>query len=137
MPLSVLSALARLNVDPWQEAAKLTLLPAQTAAQRLDSLIAGLPDKPSAHPDPKAVAARLIALLPRQASFDTLPHETLLRAGVATNFRAGVHMFFFSVIVVAYMLGLQLIVASRQPPEHADTVHAAAPGTISPRMFRN
>lgn len=134
--LSVLSALARLDVDPWQEAAKLTLLPAQTATKRLASLIAALPDGPSAHADPGTIAASLVALLPRQASFNTLPHETLLRAGVVTDFRARIHMFVFGVIIVTSMLGFQLIIASRQPPEQANTVHPATSSTVSPQMLR-
>lgn len=31
MPLSMLSALARLDIDPWQEAAELSRLPEETA----------------------------------------------------------------------------------------------------------
>src|SRR5471030_962988 len=65
MMLSVLSALARQGVDPWQEAARLAVLPGKTATQRLASMIAALPETPSAHPDPGMIAARLIALLPR------------------------------------------------------------------------
>ena len=42
MPLSVLSALARLNIDPWEEAAELSELPKSPAVQRLASLIAQL-----------------------------------------------------------------------------------------------
>ena len=41
MALSVLSALARLNVDPWEEAAELSELPQHTATQRLASLRSG------------------------------------------------------------------------------------------------
>ena len=43
MLLSVLSALARLDVDPWQEAATLTKMPAQDATLRLTSLLSSLP----------------------------------------------------------------------------------------------
>jgi hypothetical protein len=43
MTLSVLSALSRLNVDPWVEAAQLSALPKDTAARRLATLIARLP----------------------------------------------------------------------------------------------
>lgn len=68
MLLSVLSALARLDIDPWQEAAKLAGLPEESATQRLASLIAELPDEPAAHPGPATIAARLIALLPHPAS---------------------------------------------------------------------
>ena len=52
MLLTVLSALARLGIDPWQEAAQLAVLPEKTATQRLVSLIAALPDGPSAHREP-------------------------------------------------------------------------------------
>ena len=51
MLLSVLSALARLDIDPWQEAANLARLPRETATERLATLIAKLPGEPSAHPD--------------------------------------------------------------------------------------
>ena len=50
MLLSVLSALARLDIDPWQEAVQLAALPEETATRRLSSLIAALPDGPSARP---------------------------------------------------------------------------------------
>src|SRR5580658_364583 len=68
MLLSVASALARLDVDPWQEAANLAQLPGTTATRRLTSLIAALPDTLSTHLDPGTVAARLIARLPRRTS---------------------------------------------------------------------
>src|SRR5580700_9207765 len=68
MLLSVLSALARLDVDPWQEANDLARLPREAATQRLALLIAALPGGPSTHPDLGTIANRLIALLPRQGS---------------------------------------------------------------------
>jgi hypothetical protein len=77
MLLSVLSALARLDVDPWEEAAKLARLPGEAATQRLASLIAALPDGPSAHHDPGSIAARLIALLPRGAGSNAPSRATL------------------------------------------------------------
>ena len=43
MPLSVISALARLEVDPWQEAARLADLPKELAAAALDGLLRRLP----------------------------------------------------------------------------------------------
>jgi hypothetical protein len=66
MPLTVLSALSRLDVDPWEEAAELSELPKDTATQRLASLIARLPDGPWAQADLKGIADRLIELLPRR-----------------------------------------------------------------------
>lgn len=64
-PLTVLSVLARQNVDPWEEAADLSRLPPGTAAQRLSAMITGSPVESS---NQAAVAVRLIALLPRHIS---------------------------------------------------------------------
>jgi hypothetical protein len=65
MQVSVLSGLARLEVDPWQEAAQLAQLPGEIATE------AGLAyrcvtDHESAYPDPPGIAARLIELLPKR-----------------------------------------------------------------------
>jgi hypothetical protein len=129
MLLSVLSALARLDVDPWQEAAELAQLPRQTATQRLASLIAALPDGPSAHLDPGSIAARLIVLLPRGAGSNIASRETLLSDGAVTNSPTIIY-----VIIVAFMLGAQYIMASHQPPAQVDNAHAAASSTVTPQI---
>lgn len=66
MPLSVVSALARLEVDPWQEAARLSELPKERAAAALDGLIRRLPPGGWDPGEIRAIAARLIDLLPRR-----------------------------------------------------------------------
>lgn len=76
MVLSVLSALARRNLDPWDEAARLARLPRAAAISFLTTLIATLPDGPSPRTDPGPMAERLIDLLPRRlASKDPAPTE--------------------------------------------------------------
>ena len=65
--LSVLSALARMNLDPWDEAARLAGLPRAAARQWLTTLIAAIPDGPLPRGDPGLLVERLIALLPRRA----------------------------------------------------------------------
>jgi hypothetical protein len=73
MLLTVLSALARLDVDPWREAASMAQMSTEAATDRMTSLITALPEKPSTVLDPEAIAARLIALLPpRQVIFQSL-----------------------------------------------------------------
>jgi hypothetical protein len=62
--LTVLSALARLGLDPWQESARLALLSREKATQSLASMIENLPNGRWAQADVGAIAARLIALLP-------------------------------------------------------------------------
>ena len=77
VPLSVLSALARLDFDPWQEAANLARMSRESATQRLASLILALPGGPLAHLDARTISARLIALLPHRGGVDIASHETL------------------------------------------------------------
>jgi len=68
MSLSVLSALARLGIDPWQEAARLSQSPKALAAATLDGLIGRLPPGRWEPSDTRKIAARLVELLPRGAS---------------------------------------------------------------------
>jgi hypothetical protein len=65
--LSVLSALARLNVDPWQEATSLALMPREAAVVRLTALIDALPNEGTVGIS-TTIAADLVALLPRDNS---------------------------------------------------------------------
>ena len=64
MPLSVISALARMGLDPWQEAGRLAGLPRTVATDGLARLIAAMPASPWPMPDATPIAARLVALLP-------------------------------------------------------------------------
>jgi hypothetical protein len=73
MPVSVISALARLDLDPWTEAAELASMPTAGAPQRLSSLLAGVADGPAAQPDRESLAARLVGLLPSPAGPDVKP----------------------------------------------------------------
>lgn len=62
--LSVLSALARLNIDPWKEAASLALLPKDDASARLNSLIADLPEAQTVGTERYALCERSVSMLP-------------------------------------------------------------------------
>jgi hypothetical protein len=64
MPLSVISGLTRLGVDPWDEAARLAALPKVLAAEALAPMIARLSVGRSSRLDDAAVARRLAGLLP-------------------------------------------------------------------------
>jgi hypothetical protein len=65
MPLSVLSALSQMNIDPWAEAATLARLPYAQAVSQLRSLIAKVPSEPLKPRDLDVTVKRLLALLPR------------------------------------------------------------------------
>lgn len=75
MPLSVLSALARLDIDPWNEAAELTELPIDAAEERLASLLARLPGGCWAQAESRTIVSRLVQLLPRRGVPKVPPPE--------------------------------------------------------------
>jgi hypothetical protein len=132
MRLSVLSALARLDVDPWQEADELARLPPESAIARLASRIAALPEDSSAHPDPETIAGRLIALLPRHAhSKITSPHQKSPGAGEGTNSRLASYAM---LIIMTLMLGAHFITANRQSKAQVDNPRAPASSTVAPDM---
>jgi hypothetical protein len=62
--LSVVSALTRLGLDPWEEAARLTPLPKARAAEALATLIARLPILRTLSSDDLVISQRLVKLLP-------------------------------------------------------------------------
>jgi hypothetical protein len=78
--LTVLSALSRLDLDPWKEAADLSALPKGTAAARLASLITQLPGGSWTNSDAKGIAHRLIGLLPNSRIANNLLTATPVRA---------------------------------------------------------
>src|SRR5215204_4817074 len=63
-PLTILSAFARLGLDPWREAARLAQLPNDEAARELASLIAHFPQR-SGLQDRRRIGAKLAELLPK------------------------------------------------------------------------
>jgi hypothetical protein len=64
MELSVLSALSRRGLDPWEEAQRLAQLPRLAAADGLAQILRAVPAVQSLRLDVKVTAERLVALLP-------------------------------------------------------------------------
>ena len=64
IPLSVLSALAQLGLDPRNEAARLSSLTSEAAASQLGRLFARLPDRPWTPSEIRGIASTLVELLP-------------------------------------------------------------------------
>jgi hypothetical protein len=61
--LTVLSALARSGVDPWDEAARLAALTRESATQNIVQMLAQLPNGPSPGDQTASMAAKLVAQL--------------------------------------------------------------------------
>jgi|SRR6266480_6316308 len=73
MMVSVLSALARQNIDPWQLAARLTQLPKAQAVKMLASIVEESGSRRWSPSEANEVAVRLIGLLPSQNSLSLVP----------------------------------------------------------------
>jgi hypothetical protein len=130
MALSVVSALGRMDLDPWREAATLAGLPAETAAQKLASLLDPLYSVSSKLGELHATATRLIALLPRKAHREPYLPKIAENAGASHDPSVHVRTILFALYMIL-MLGTQFMLARRDPPQHADAVHAPAPRNVA------
>ena len=128
MLLSVVSALARLSVDPWQEAANLAQLPRATATRRLASLIATLPERPSTQLDPEANAARLIACLPRRIGSSATSLEASRSATVPTILQS--QPLRYGALILLVLLGGLGIAATEQSAARVNTADVPASATV-------
>ena len=127
MLVSVLSGLARSDVDPWQEAAKLAQLPGETATKELAALIDALPDRAVSYPDPRAIAIRLIALLPHKLGTSGGRKQTPHSASVVMTSRP----WWIYAAFIGFMLGSQLLIASHHVLAKPDIAEVKAASTSS------
>ena len=79
VPLSVISALTRLGLDPWQEAGRLSSLSNREAIEQLARLIAELPGLFRPRGEAREIADRLIQLLPRHDTDRKSPPQVQIR----------------------------------------------------------
>ena len=122
MMLSVISALARMDVDPWREGAALRDLPKELATRRLAALLEKLPAGRSGKFDEWTVASRLIALLPPAGAGATLGSPESPEFGSIRDPQLAMLMFFALSMLVALS-----VTAYRQP----QSVPNSDPATIS------
>ncbi|MFZ2005863.1 MAG: hypothetical protein WB697_10435 [Stellaceae bacterium] len=128
MLLSVVSALARLSVDPWQEAANLAELPGATATHRLASLIATLPERPLTDLDPEANAARLIACLPRRVRSSATSFAASRSGTVPTILKS--QPVRYGALILLMLLGGLGIAATEQSVARVHTADVPASATV-------
>jgi hypothetical protein len=127
LALTVLSALARLNVDPWEEAAALSRLPGVAAARKLATLLATLPGRSGAGADSGSLAPRLISLLPGRVA-----HEAPAHAGVAPTGASGrpsvLNSIMFFVLIMLLMFTGEWLMTRNQPSAQQGGAAAVASG---------
>ena len=118
--LSVLSSLARSDLDPWEEAFQLSGLPSATAIARLASVIAAQPEACGGQSDAETTAARLILLLPRRTK--VAPDVGFQSIGKVVKSKTWIY-----VLILVVAIGAQWILAAGRSPERIDNVHAQPP----------
>lgn len=116
MLLSVLSALARLNIDPWDEAARLARLPCEVATHILTKLIVALPNGLPEGLDAVALARQLIALLPRQGASRAPSARPAAVGGFAIDRNAVTTCLLLYLVLTVIFLGAQWLIAPPQEP---------------------
>lgn len=126
MRLTVLSALARLDLDPWQEADQLASLSAKAATVRLTSLIAATPHGQK-HQDAETLAADLVRLLPQHSVSNILSQQPLGSTNAFTPTKALFYAILLNVLFVALALGSQYAIGTRQPLGHIGNAQQSAP----------
>ncbi len=129
--LSVLSALARLDVDPWQEATSLSLMSREAAAARLTELIEALPDAQASAIPSRMSAADLVALLPKLKAHDARSPDGAFAAPGVRKTRAlfVVSAFAVMMLIVCAMSAHVSPGPGANPPAPRDDVAS----TLTPR----
>lgn len=104
IPLSVLSLLSRLDLDPRNEAVRLSQLTKDVASDQLTQMIARLPDRHWTSLETRRIAARLVALLPT-TNKDTEGSQTAGNAGQTISTRASPSLIYLA-LAGAVLIGL-------------------------------
>jgi len=125
MTLSVLSALARRGMDPWQEAERLAKLPRTDAVDGLAQIIATTPASRWSLPDARAIASRLVALLPAPGAG---PSDASSAQPATKPTMTRGQVFVLASAALLFGLTLNLVLSPRAaPPDSA----AAAPWSVT------
>ncbi len=120
--LTVLSALTRLGIDPWLEAARLADLPRETGARALAAAIAVLPEGDWKVADLSAIATRLVNRLPSPAA--PAPQPAQGATGRDTKAKPRAVMWLVGIVLLAGVLFSMSHSDTGPPPE-------PSPGAVS------
>jgi hypothetical protein len=123
MPVTLLTVLARLGVDPWEEAADLSHLSREPAMQRLTSRLEAMPNGPVSAADTVNLATRLIALLHRAPSRKPASPEAPPAPQAAKTSKA-VKVAIYWLIGLLFILVAQWAMSSRPGPPPMNTAIA-------------
>jgi hypothetical protein len=109
VPLSMVSALTRLGLDPWDEAGRLSSLSKREAIEQLARLIAELPGIRRPLAEAREIAGELVGQLPKHDSVRPpapQPHPRALPRWAIVPRRSQVVMFCLAVAAAALVSAL-------------------------------
>jgi hypothetical protein len=109
LTLRVVSLLARMNLDPWEEAGNLATLPVEAAGKRLASSLDSLTDPSLRQAICETMVLRLLTLLPRRAPAEIAAPVAGVDAAVAPELRTGISIIFIAATIV--LLGVLIFAA--------------------------
>ncbi len=122
LPLSVVTLLARIDLDPWQEAGDLAALPLEAAARRLTCLLDTPMGPVLQQANSESMVLRLLALLPpaMPVVVRTAPASGASSAAPAPGTRIG---FIILITSAIFLLASQFFGAHREPSIQPQDLH--------------
>ncbi len=136
LPLSVISHLARMNLDPWQEAGDLATLSTEAAARRLAVSLESLTDPILREANSRAAVLNLLALLPHRTPV-TIQRPAAAISAAPADFRARLGAAIVIMSAIA-LLASQFIAAHHNTPIQVGVDHGSAVVTApSPALPTN
>ncbi len=129
--LSVISALARLDLDAWAEAAALGRLPRDAAVVKLSAILRKYPEIPQLAETAAVAAARLVALLPARTG--TSPNSAAVPRIQASNIFMALAMFAGLCMAIGLQSARITAPSHTQTPPITAAQHAADPVPAPPQ----
>ena len=121
--LTVLSALAQANVDPWEEAARLAAMPKVSAEKALVSMFDRIPERKWSPSEEATIAARLVKLLP--------PRGSGAESVTTTVAGAGVQLSLVWLAWVSLAIAISIMSVPRHPAATVDSSVSVPSGAIA------
>jgi hypothetical protein len=100
--LTVLSALARIGLDPWREAARLSDLPREAATRALTAIVQTLPEGDWKASDARAIADRLVHSLPSRGTAAAASPQEKYRDDKRSKFQVPKWLFWLAMGAAVY-----------------------------------
>lgn len=131
MRLSVLSALARTDVDPWQEAARLAAMPKAIAEKTLLSALDRVSGRSWKPPEAAAIAARLVRLLPQRGQAAATPASAIVNTATgATKGRGPLTRYWW--IWLGFWMAMSFMVPHHQAKTTSTSVATSTSSATTP-----